>query len=106
MEEVKENVLGVKRETIDTYSVVSGEVAMEMAKGARERLGSDFAVSITGIAEASEGAAPEDLPQAWLGFSDERGEQAFFFKLFRQRKQNIAIAAQAAVIYALRCLRG
>ncbi len=106
MEEVKENVLGVKRETIDKYNVVSGEVAMEMARGARERLGSDFAVSITGIAEAPQDAPAEASPQAWLGFSDARGEQAFYFKLFRQRKQNIAIATQAAIIYALRCLRG
>ncbi len=104
-EEVKENILGVKRGTIERYDVVSGEVAMEMARGAREQLRSDFAVSITGIAEAEQDKSTEALPQAWLGFSDARGEKAFHFKLFRQRKQNIAIAAQAAIIYALRCLQ-
>lgn len=106
MREVKETVLGVLPETIDTYGIVSEEVAKEMARGAREKLGSDFAVSITGIAESAQDAPPEELPQCWIGFSDARGEQAFFFKLFRQRKQNIAIATQAAVIYALGCLRG
>ena len=106
MREVKESVLGVKPETIDTHGIVSEQVAKEMARGAREKLGSDFAVSITGIAEAPEGVPVEEMPQCWIGFSDRRGEQAFFFRLFRQRKQNIAIATQASVIYALRCLQG
>ena len=105
MREIKESILGVKPETIDTHGIVSEQVAKEMARGAREKLGSDFAVSITGIAEAPLGVPPEEMPQCWIGFSNAEGESAFTFKLFRQRKQNIAIATQASIIFALGCLR-
>ena len=48
--EAKENTLGVKRQTLDSYGAVSKEVASEMAIGAKERANADVAISITGIA--------------------------------------------------------
>ena len=48
--DVKVNILGVKQSTIDQHTVVSEEVAIEMAQGAREKLGSTWAIATTGIA--------------------------------------------------------
>src|SRR5690606_11635708 len=48
--EVKERVLGVSHELIETHTVVSGEVAEAMAKGVRELLQTDVGVSTTGVA--------------------------------------------------------
>ena len=48
--DVKVNVLGVKQSTIDQHTVVSEEVAIEMAQGAREKLRSTWAIATTGIA--------------------------------------------------------
>ena len=48
--DMKIKVLGVKPETIDTYTVYSEEVAKEMAEGVRAITGSDLAVGITGLA--------------------------------------------------------
>jgi len=48
--DVKVNVLGVKQSTIDQHTVVSEEVAIEMAQGAIEKLGSTWAIATTGIA--------------------------------------------------------
>ncbi len=47
---VKEKLLGVSRETLDTAGAVSKETAEQMAKGVSEKLGSDIGVGITGIA--------------------------------------------------------
>ena len=47
---VKVNFLGVKQTTIDEHTVVSEEVAVEMAQGAINRFGSTWAISTTGIA--------------------------------------------------------
>ncbi|WP_339658711.1 competence/damage-inducible protein A [uncultured Polaribacter sp.] len=48
--ETKINLLDVSKQTIDTYSVVSKEVAVEMAKGAKEKLKTNYAIAVTGNA--------------------------------------------------------
>ena len=47
---IKINILKVKAETISNYSIVSKEVALEMAKGLRDLIDSNIYVSITGNA--------------------------------------------------------
>ena len=47
---IKVNFLGVQQSTIDEHSVVSEEVALEMARGAIDKLGSTWAIATTGIA--------------------------------------------------------
>ena len=54
--EAKMKLLGVKKETLDTYSAVSPQTACEMAEGARKALGTDLGISITG--EAGPNADP------------------------------------------------
>ncbi len=48
--EVKERQLGVPHEILVEHGAVSPEVALAMARGVRERLGSDWGLGITGIA--------------------------------------------------------
>ena len=48
--EIKEGLLGVKRETIEKYTEVSFSAAAEMAVGARRAFKSDIAVATTGFA--------------------------------------------------------
>lgn len=48
--EVKQQVLGVKKETLDKYGAVSEQTAKEMAAGIRRVSGADIGVSVTGIA--------------------------------------------------------
>ncbi|MEM7038996.1 MAG: nicotinamide-nucleotide amidohydrolase family protein [Bacteroidota bacterium] len=105
MREVKEQLLSVDPRMIDEKGIVSEEVARAMAEGARQVLASDFAVSITGWAEAARDAAPEDRAQAWIGFADGKGSVAFHLKLFKSRPVNLEVAANAAIIFALRCVR-
>ena len=50
--EVKEAELGFPREVLATHGAVSAETAAAMARGARERLGADIAVWVTGIGRA------------------------------------------------------
>lgn len=53
----KESLLGVPAELLREFGAVSPEVATSMARGCRERFGSDLAVAITGIAGPG-GATP------------------------------------------------
>ncbi|MCB0422809.1 MAG: CinA family protein, partial [Bdellovibrionales bacterium] len=57
---VKVGVLGVTRQTLESCGEVSTDVAAEMAAGVCQRMNSDWAVSITGIAGPTGGT--EDKP--------------------------------------------
>ena len=48
--ESKIKQLGVSQKTIEKYTVVSKEVAVEMAKGAKERLNTNYSIAVTGNA--------------------------------------------------------
>ena len=48
LETMKVKILGVSRETIETYGVVSGETAREMAEKTRVLAGTDCSLSSTG----------------------------------------------------------
>jgi len=48
--EMKNELLGVKKSTIQRFSVVSEEVAAEMAVSVREKMKSDYAIAVTGNA--------------------------------------------------------
>lgn len=64
---------GVPAETIDAYDVVSAEVAVAMAQGARERLGVDIAVSATGLAGPGGGTPERPVGTVFLGISTADG---------------------------------
>ena len=51
---VKEDILGVKAETITKYGVVSQEVVREMAQCSQRLFKSDFAISTSGLAELND----------------------------------------------------
>ena len=48
--EMKERMLGVSHETLERYSAVSPETAVEMAKGVRRVSGADIGIGVTGNA--------------------------------------------------------
>ena len=65
----KTMLVGVPAETIERYNVVSAEVASAMARGARERLAVDIAVSATGLAGPGGGTEAIPVGTVFLGIS-------------------------------------
>lgn len=53
--EKKIKILKVKKETVDEFTVVSEQVAMEMAKGCQDLFGTDISLSTTGVAGPGKG---------------------------------------------------
>lgn len=68
---VKENVLGVSRETLEVHGAVSLQTAEEMAIGARKLLQADVAVSVTGLAGPGGDEYGNPVGTVCVGFSNE-----------------------------------
>ena len=64
--EVKIKMLGVKAEIIETYDVVSEEVAREMVRGACRLFGTDYAIASTGYAGPSGGTESIPVGTIWI----------------------------------------
>lgn len=87
--EAKINLLGVSPETLQKHSAVSPETAMEMARGARERLGTDLAVSVTG--EAGPNPDPQTgkaVGTVFLGISSAKKTYSVQVKIPPQRNRD------------------
>jgi nicotinamide-nucleotide amidase len=65
-DEVKAAELGVPRKVLERHGAVSAETAAAMAAGARERLGADVAVSVTGIAGPDGGSDEKPVGLVYL----------------------------------------
>ncbi len=63
---IKENVLGVSKETIEKYGAVSQDVAVEMATRIKLLAGSDIGIGVTGIAGPTGGTAEKPVGLVWI----------------------------------------
>lgn len=67
--EAKEELLGVRHETILSHGAVSEETALEMARGARQRMGADLGISTTGIAGPTGGTPEKPVGLVYVALS-------------------------------------
>jgi PncC family amidohydrolase len=67
--QVKQGVLGVRVETLETHGAVSPQCAAEMAQGVRRLLGSDVALSVTGIAGPGGGSDAKPVGLTYIHLS-------------------------------------
>lgn len=71
--EIKQRVLGVPQETLLRFGAVSSPVAESMARGARELLDADIAVSVTGLAGPAGDEFGNPVGTVFIGYADEKG---------------------------------
>lgn len=65
----KQEMLGVKAETLEQYGAVSQQVAEEMAKGALKHSQADMSISTTGIAGPTGGTPEKPVGLVWFAWA-------------------------------------
>ena len=100
---VKQAVLGVPEEILETKGAVSAETARAMAEGVRRVIGADLGVSATGLAGPDGDGSGKPVGLVYLGASD--GAQTlvreFVFRGSREDVRNQAIDAALDLVMEL-----
>ena len=95
--EAKVALLGVSWDTLRAHGAVSRETVLEMAHGARKALAADVAISVSGIAGPGGGLPNKPVGTTWLGLSTAADERAQLVRFGGDRRDNKALAAEAAL---------
>jgi nicotinamide-nucleotide amidase len=100
-EALKQKLLGVRSETLAAHSAVSAETAAEMASGALQHTGADFALALTGYAGPDGGTEENPVGTVFIGIASAKGVQTRRLRFPGDRELVRSRAAQSA----LDCLR-
>ncbi|WP_457063580.1 competence/damage-inducible protein A [Hymenobacter sp. UYAg731] len=93
--DIKQQELGVKPETLAEFGAVSEATVREMAEGARHRLGVDVAVAISGIAGPTGATETKKVGTVCLAYADATHTITREYVLDRGRALNTEYAAQS-----------
>jgi nicotinamide-nucleotide amidase len=103
--ELKENILGVKNETLWQHGAVSQETVKEMVEGALFNFKSDYAVAVTGIAGPGGGTEDKPVGTVWIAVANANRTLMKKFTFGNKRLQNIERTAVAAFFMLITLLR-
>jgi CDP-diacylglycerol--glycerol-3-phosphate 3-phosphatidyltransferase len=98
---LKHELLGVPEDLLAAKGAVSAEVAIAMAQGARGRLGTDYAISVTGIAGPDADGSGKPVGLTFIGFA---GPDLVLVRQFNwngDRWENRRLSVEAALELAV-----
>ncbi|MGM0550189.1 MAG: competence/damage-inducible protein A [Bacteroidota bacterium] len=93
----KETLLGVNAREIRRFGAVSQEVVEQMARGARERLSTDYAIATSGVAGPSGGTEEKPVGTVWIAWAGKNKVISKRFLFSDERDVNIARSTNVAV---------
>ncbi len=94
---LKVSLLGVANDTLEEFGAVSEETVTQMAEGARERLGADYALSTSGIAGPSGGTPQKPVGTIWIALATPERTITKLLRSGKDRQRNIEYTALQAL---------
>ncbi len=101
-DEVKLDILGVPADVLSAHGAVSAQVAVAMADGVRGVLGTDLAVSVTGIAGPGGGTPDKPVGLTYLAVAGPGGTEVARHLWTGDRTANKRSSAEAALELLIR----
>lgn len=98
---LKEKILNVKKETLETYGAVSEQTVKEMCTGLKNLVGADYCISISGIAGPTGGTKEKPVGTVWICIYDGKEFLVQCFRFLGTRSE----VKEQAVNSALEMLR-
>lgn len=95
--QLKQQLLGVKPETLQQYGAVSEQTVCEMAKGVIQYLNVDYAIAVSGIAGPDGGTPDKPVGTVWIAVANRQQTVAKRFEFARTRDINILMSANIAL---------
>ncbi len=102
--EAKNQMVGVKNDTLTDHGAVSENVALEMALGALAESGADYSLAVSGVAGPSGGTEEKPVGMvcfAWAGKDGWRQTETCYFDGNRRavRHQTIAFSLNTLILH-------
>lgn len=94
---VKESLLGVHEDTLNTFGAVSEQTVTEMLKGLLEKLNTDFGIAISGIMGPDGGTEDKPVGTVWMAVGNKTNQQTQKINLRFSRERNIEVTGMMAL---------
>jgi nicotinamide-nucleotide amidase len=94
---VKQGLLLVQQTTLETVGAVSEATVSEMAEGALQQLGTDYAIATSGIMGPDGGSAEKPVGTVWVAVASKTKIETRKFQFRFDRKRNIELTAMNAL---------
>lgn len=95
--EVKTNILAVKKETLQSVGAVSEETVKEMVQGALTSLQTDYILATSGIMGPDGGSAEKPVGTVWIAAGNKEKTETLKLNLRFDRRRNIEMTAANAL---------
>jgi nicotinamide-nucleotide amidase len=96
-DDIKAKLLSIDRDLIRREGAVSDAIARAMAAGARQKLGTDYALSVTGVAGPDGGTEELPVGSVFIGLATPAGVHAKSLRLPGDRNRVRTLAVNAAL---------
>ena len=94
---VKETLLGVREDILNTYGAVSEQTVTEMLKGLLEKLNTDYGIAVSGIMGPDGGTEDKPVGTVWMAVGDKKNHQTQKINLRFNRERNIEVTGMMAL---------